>query len=251
MKRLAFILAALALAACGPRPVQYKLATFNVHHFQPVSSEDRAYDVAGEMLRILDPDVVALQELDSCNTRSPEFQAEEIAGKCGLEYLYHRTIPFGGGSYGIGMLYRPSLGLVRSEFLPLPGEEPRGALVAEFNRFVYVCTHFCFQSVENRSRSLAILESWLAERYNDTGKPVFLAGDLNATDILDNAPSWASCSTDDPTFMHSDGTGGRIDYILRMRSKASDGVTLIHSMPMHGAEGLSDHLPVVSFVRIR
>lgn len=248
MRRFILFFSLLALAvSCGPGPVQLRLATYNLHHCEPPQGGDRNYEDIAAVVRLAGPDVIALQELDSCNARSVEFQARVLADLCGMEYLYHRTIPVGGGSYGVGMLYQPSLGLVRTDFLPLPGEEPRGALVAEFSKFVYVSTHFCYQSAEHRANSMSILESWLAERYNDTQKPVFLAGDLNSTSILEGAHSWVPCSTDESTFNGE----GRIDYILRMRSRAGDGVTLIHSMPLADAGNLSDHLPVVSFVRIR
>ena len=248
MRRFILSLAVLAVAvSCGPGPVELRLATYNLHHCEPPQGGDRNYEGIAAVVRLAGPDVIALQELDSCNARSGEFQAKVLADLCGMEYLYHRTIPFGGGSYGVGMLYKPSLGLVRTEFLPLPGEEPRGALVAEFGNFVYVSTHFCYLSAESRSGSMHILERWLAEHFNDTDKPVFLAGDLNSTTILDGARSWVPCSTDESTFNGE----GRIDYILRMRSRAGDGVTLVHSMPLADAGSLSDHLPVVSFVRIR
>ncbi len=257
------LLSALLLFSCrGPAPAEYILGTYNVHHCEPPVGGGRVYDGISDLIRTLGPDAVALQELDSCNARSGGFQARELAARTGMEYLYHRTIEFGGGSYGIGMLYRPSLQLIRSEFLPLPGEEPRGAIVAEFARFVYVCTHLCPQSRENRTLSMGILESWIAERYNDSGKPVFIAGDLNSPDILEGTHSFVPFSTTEATFLHDGeplgegaGKGARIDYIVRFRSRAGEMCTLQHSVVPQPSgiqvDSLSDHRPVLSFVKIR
>ena len=247
MKRIAAILSILVMAAsCWQGPSTLVLCTFNVHHCEPTEDGGRCYGELERLFGELGPDVVALQELDSCNARSGEYQAAELGARCGVEYLYHRTIPFGGGSYGLGMLYKPSLKLVDTAILPLPGAEPRGALVAEFEGFVYVSTHLCFKSEENRRESITILSDWLSERYK--GKPVFLAGDLNCTDILDYANEWEAFSTDEDTFGH-DGAGGRIDYILQLRS--GKGASLKSSRVVAEAAGLSDHLPVVSVVLLK
>ena len=245
MKRISILLAALLLAAsCSQGPSRLVLATYNLHHCEPDAGGDRNYEAQAAIIRELGPDVIALQELDSCNARSPEFQAEVLAELCGMKYLYHRTIPFGGGSYGIGMMYKPSLELIRSDFIPLPGKEPRGALIAEFDRLIYVSTHFCFQAAENRQASIDTLTGILKGAID---KPVFLAGDLNATDIPQIAPDWEEFSTGEDTFGHS-GHSGRIDYILKLRgSKAK----LKSTRVITKADGLSDHLPVVSEVKVR
>ena len=245
MKRLSILMAALLLAAsCSQRPARLVLATYNLHHCEPDSGDGRNYGKQALIIKELGPDVIALQELDSCNARSPEFQAELLAKFCGMKYLYHRTIPFGGGSYGIGMMYKPSLELIRSDFVPLPGKEPRGALIAEFDRFIYISTHFCFQAAENRQASIDTLTSIFK---GATDKPVFLAGDLNATDIPQMAPDWEEFSTGEDTFGHP-GNSGRIDYILKLKgSKAS----LKSTRVITKADGLSDHLPVVSEVTVR
>lgn len=252
MKRLLLFLSLLALltATSCRKPVQLVLGTYNLHHCEPPTGDGRDYAEISRTIMEMAPDVIALQELDSCNTRSPEYQAAQLAELCGMEYLYNRTIPFGGGSYGIGMLYKPSLGLVGSAFIPLPGEEPRGALVAEFERFVYVSTHLCYKSEEHRTQSLDIIKVLLGAIYGSTGKPVLVAGDFNSPHLFYTLPSWTEFSTDRPTFSHN-GEGTRIDYIVLLQTEAAKKTSLQGSCVFSGAEGLSDHLPVLSTVRIR
>lgn len=251
MKRLLLVISIVLLTASScRRPVQLVLGTYNLHHCEPAEGGGRDYAGISQAITGMAPDVVALQELDSCNARSAEFQAARLAELCGMEYLYNRTIPFGGGSYGIGLLYKPSLGLVGNAFIPLPGEEPRGALVAEFERFVYVSTHLCYQSEESRSQSMDIIKVLLSAVYGKTGKPVFVAGDLNSPHILYSLPSWKEFSTDSPTFIH-DGDGARIDYIVLLQTEAAARASLLRSCVSTEAAGLSDHLPVLSEVKIR
>ena len=249
MKRFALILllSLFALSSCR-KPVQLVLGTYNLHHCEPAEGGGRCYDSLATVLRQMAPDVVALQELDSCNARSAAFQADTLAKLCGMDYLYHRTIPFGDGSYGIGMLYKPGLNLVNTTFIPLPGEEPRGAIVAEFERFVYVCTHFCHQSADNRTQSMDILGALLTALYYKSDKPVFVAGDFNATYVLEKNSSWEPFSSNEPTFS-TPGTSARIEYILHL--SATGNAKLLHSGTLSEAAGLSDHLPVFSTIRIR
>ena len=247
MKRFTlFFAAAILAAACTPKPVQLVLGTYNLHHCE---SEDggRNYAQIGAVIKGLNPDVIALQELDSCNTRSPEFQIAELAKISDMQYLYHRTIPFEDGSYGIGLMYKPTLELVSSDFVVLPGEEPRGALIAEFPKFVYVSTHFCDKSAGNRNTAIYELTTYLAEKFSKSGKAVFLGGDLNSANILEIVPIWQQCSTDEPTFVGPEESV-RIDYIVNLRSRAS--VEPKSSGVVSEAAGLSDHLPVVSVVEI-
>ena len=84
------------------------------------------------------------------------------------------AISFDGGKYGIGLLCRRKPLSFRT--VPLPGrEEPRVLLLAEFEGYIFCCTHLSLTEEDQLTsveRIGALLEG--------EKKPVFLAGDLNA-----------------------------------------------------------------------
>ena len=120
-------------------------------------------------------DVIALQEIDSMTNRSEQTDVlQELASLTGLYPLYAPAIDYDGGKYGIGMLSREKP--LSWQAFSLPGrEEERALLLAEFDHFVFGCTHLSLTEAD-RMASLALLDSIVQV----LDKPLFLAGDLNA-----------------------------------------------------------------------
>lgn len=174
MRNLLILLTlALAVGCSGSRDL--RILTYNVRNGKGMDSR-RDLDRTAAVIRDLQPDVVALQEIDSVTLRSEgEDVAAVLAEKCGMNCAFSKAIDFDGGSYGIAILSREKpLSLRRT---PLPGREERRTMIAaEFDDYVFVSTHLSL-TPEDRMASIGIIVREL-KRY---GKPLFIAGDWNAT----------------------------------------------------------------------
>lgn len=225
-------------------PDTYRLATYNVHRCTPAESSIANYDNTARAIALVDPDVIAINELDSMTTRHAEYQMQELASRTGLNGYFCRTIKSAGGSYGIGIMSRTAPLLTDSR--ALPGVEPRAFFVAEYDDFVFIATHLCVASADNREWSYDLINEYVAERYAAAAKPVFLAGDLNATALPANAlAAWEVISASTATFPSS---SKRIDYVLRYKgSSATVNVvkTMVPTFKELSLASVSDHLPVL------
>lgn len=134
------------------------------------------------LIRSVDPDLVALQEIDSVTTRTGGVdQAAELGRLTGLEARYGRFMPYREGAYGMAILSRWPV--EESSNLRLPdGEEPRTALSAVVRlpasgeRLRFVSIHL-YRTEEERMAQAVALDSLL----DGSGLPTILAGDFNST----------------------------------------------------------------------
>ncbi len=173
MKRFFLILYLLIVASTVHAQEYIKLMTYNVRNSKGM---DNVMDCrrAASAIRAQAPDVVAVQELDSMTRRSGyKYILGEIADYAGMHAMYFPAIEFDGGKYGIGILSKDKPISVHG--YPLPGrEEERALLIAEFEDFIFACTHLSLTE-EDRMKSLEII----GEKAKDCSKPFYLAGDLN------------------------------------------------------------------------
>ncbi|MDR1499548.1 MAG: endonuclease/exonuclease/phosphatase family protein [Tannerellaceae bacterium] len=149
--------------------------SYNVHNFVGMDNV-RDYQRIADIINDVAPDAVAIQEADSVTLRSAGvYTLQELADRTGMYPVYAPAIDFQGGKYGVGILSKEKPLRVRST--PLPGsEERRVLLVAEFEEYVFACTHFSLTE-KDRVTSVALLH----EAVRGTVKPLFLAGDMNST----------------------------------------------------------------------
>lgn len=151
-----------------------RLMSYNIRH--GAGLDDRLdFERIAEVINREHPDVVALQEVDSVTRRTGGRDLlGELGELTGMHHVYAPAIPFDGGKYGIGLLCRRKPLSFRT--VPLPGrEEPRVLLLAEFEEYMFCCTHLSLTEEDQLTsveRIGALLEG--------EKKPVFLAGDLNA-----------------------------------------------------------------------
>jgi hypothetical protein len=107
-----------------------RLVTYNVHSCIGLDGRLSPARIA-RVLAALDPDVVALQELDVCRQRSGCVdQAQEIAQALTMELHFLPCIERTGEKYGNAVLSRLPMRLIRADRLPQLHHyrEPRGAL---------------------------------------------------------------------------------------------------------------------------
>ena len=153
---------------------QVKVMSYNVRH---CAGMDRVvdYDRTAAVIAEQQPDVVALQELDSMTKRSGlRYQLGELAERTQYHPFFGSAIDYDGGTYGVGILTRERP--LSAKSIPLPGEEPRVLLVVEMRDYVLACTHLDLEEEARLASVPLIVEE--AQRWQ---KPFILAGDWNDT----------------------------------------------------------------------
>ena len=152
-----------------------RVATFNVHH--GLGADGRLdLDRISAVIRGIDPQLIALQELDRGLERSGRVdQPAAIEKATGLTVRFRPTVTKpGGGEYGIALASSEPLD---DDFIELPrrsDEEPRGAIVALWRGVLVVATHL---STDRAARGGQVRA--LASRIEGRDGPVLLLGDLN------------------------------------------------------------------------
>ena len=231
-------------------PNSVRLATYNTHRCEgwtQNSGTDRAnYNNTAKVISLMDPDVIALQELDKNTTWHPTDQLQELADRTGMRPYYCKTIDYRGGDYGIGILCKTA---PKNTYAgDLPGEEPRKFFLAEFDDYIFIATHFCHKSDENRQRSFEIITEYITAHYISYTKPIYLAGDLNTSKLPAAAlESWKIISTSANTFVNT-ASPSRIDYVLVYTGNSPHYELLGTAVPSYeeiNVMTVSDHLPVL------
>jgi endonuclease/exonuclease/phosphatase family metal-dependent hydrolase len=165
-----------------------RIVTYNVHR---CVGNDRRLDVAriAEVLAGLQPDIVALQELDVGRRRTGHVdQAHEIAQRLDMACHFHAALTVEEERYGDAILTCFPERLVQvgplPGYEPIPHLEPRGALWVEVEiegRPVQVINTHLGLVPREQQRQAAFLAgpAWL--RHPHCQGPKILLGDFNAT----------------------------------------------------------------------
>lgn len=144
-----------------------------------------------KMITDLDIDYVAVQELDMFTDRNNFNQIDSLKKYTGYAGAYFcKTIDFGGGQYGVGILSKKEA--LNTRFVNLTGPESRKLLIAEYDDFVLASTHYTITSDES-SMCRYHLESaniTLEELSKYPDKPVVLGGDFNTETDKDRAQTF-------------------------------------------------------------
>ena len=238
----------------GRLPNSVRLATYNTHRcegWETQTNVDRAnYNNTAKVISLIDPDVIALQELDKFTTWHPHDQLQELADRTGMKPYYCKTIDYRGGDYGIGILSkREPLRTVSGD---LPGTEARKFFLAEFDDYIFIATHLCHLETTNRAQSVEIINAYIAANYASYTKPIFLAGDFNESNMSSEMmvklkEKWEIISTSSNTFMNT-ATPKRIDYIVLYKGNKAACEVLGTAVPSYdeiNVNKVSDHLPVL------
>lgn len=244
-----FLYTIVGVDAQSVRPEQttLRIMSYNVHNGIGLDGK-RDYDRLAGVINRFAPDVVALQELDSVTQRSLGVDIlREFAGKTLMHSIYAPAISYQGGKYGIGILTKEKP--LNYRIIPLPGrEEKRVLLIAEFEKYIFSCTHFSLTEADQ----LASVEL-ITKEIGNTKKPVFLAGDLNA---LPGSPVMKSMlekfrpltNVKNMTYPANEPKEC-LDYILSYKDNEPGYALLSNSVI--GESVASDHRPVFAEVRLK
>lgn len=238
MKRgivLAVVLCGITMAVLGQDTL--KVMTYNVRHCAGMDLV-LDYDRTAAVIIQQQPDVVALQELDSMTGRSgQQYQLGELANRTQYYSVFGSAIEYDGGKYGVGILTQETP--MSTKRIPLPGEESRMVLVVELQDYVIACTHLDLEEKQRLASVPLIVEE--AQRWQ---KPFILAGDWNDalnSELLQEMTKYFTIHSGNGATYPADEPHECIDYIATFKGRA------IETIESHVIDepAASDHRPVV------
>jgi endonuclease/exonuclease/phosphatase family metal-dependent hydrolase len=178
----------LPLAALQPAgesaAVVVRVLTYNIRHGE---GRDGRVDLEriAEVIRRVQPDIIALQEVDRGTARSGGVdQVSELAQRLEMHAAFGAAMFHDGGSYGVAILSRWPIHDIESHPLPFtPDNEPRTALSVLLRAgddgplLRFVSTHLDqSRDTDDRPAQVSYLNRVLAVQ---DGVPTILAGDFN------------------------------------------------------------------------
>jgi len=247
MKVILGIFLLIFLAFSGQAQKTVRIMSYNIHHGAGLDDRLDAERIA-KVIEQAAPDIVALQEVDSATVRIGKADMlHELADYTLMHRMYAPAIPYQGGKYGIGLLAKEKP--LHFRYMPLPGrEESRVLLMAEFEDYVFCCTHFSLTE-EDQLATVPLLTEALAA----VNKPVFLAGDLNA---LPDSPvmkalqkKFVVLSDSKEKTFPADKPQECLDYVLGFTGNGQTYAVLDNRVVKETVA--SDHRPVVTEVRLK
>lgn len=170
----AIVVSSVSVAYAKRRQRTVQVVSYNIRHGEGIDGKTDYVRIARHFTDY-NADVVAVQEVDSVTGRSGgAYVLERLAACSGLHPTFAKAIDFDGGAYGIGILSKEQPLAVHR--ISLPGrEEARVLLMAEFEDYVFCCTHLSLIA-EDQLASVPVI----MENVKNIQKPVILAGDWNA-----------------------------------------------------------------------
>lgn len=176
---------ALIESLSGDSP-RLKVVTYNVHSCIGTDGKMRPRRIIS-LLQKMQPDVVALQEVDMDRPRTWHMnQTAIIASALGMDYVFLPLLRLDREQYGIALLSRYAFTTVKaSDFsnIKVRSKEPRGAiwirLAGPRGHIHVVNTHFGLTRAERAEQLDTITnQEWLGSI--PEGEPVVLCGDFNS-----------------------------------------------------------------------
>lgn len=164
-----------------------RVATYNVHSCRGLDGKVRPERIA-RVINHLDPDVVAVQELDAHRLRTGGHdQAHMIAKHLRMEHAFYNVLADENEKYGIGIFSKYPFEVRRMSVLTEAAglKEARAALWITFDRgegrgrFHVINTHFGLGQTERGLQTDALMGSGWLHELGET-EPVVLCGDFNS-----------------------------------------------------------------------
>ncbi|MBR1926210.1 MAG: endonuclease/exonuclease/phosphatase family protein [Bacteroidales bacterium] len=204
------------------------------------------------------PDVVGLNELDSCNARCDQFQLKLLAQATGKwDYFYGKTLDYRGGGYGNGIM-APSGTKVniihRVHFKNDTKYENRGMVVIETDDYVLGATHLDHSSEDYIQSQISEINAWFLTKYRDSDIPVFLCGDMNSKPGSEAIEALGSCWEIISNTSELTTSSNTIDYIFHLKRSAAVEVSGAHTLNRFyngDPDKASDHFPIYVDVKIK
>ena len=100
-------------------PIRVAVLTYNIYHGEDANGGSNL-DAVAEIINSLEPDLVALQEVDNKTTRAKGLDlTAELSKRTGMKGLFGKAMDYAGGGYGEAVLSRyPVLDVTNNRVLP-------------------------------------------------------------------------------------------------------------------------------------
>lgn len=283
--RTGLLTSVLALATCGPSnavpdgdppgdgtsdrrapregavaaPDTLRILAYNIHHG---AGNDEVLDLEriAALIRDLEPDVVALQEVDRGVDRTEGVDQAVVLGELtGMTAVFGAFMPYQGGDYGMAVL--SAWPIVESWNHRLPdGAEPRTAVTVrvrspDTGREIVLSDIHLYRTEGERLAQALTLDSLLDATAGgaDGTRAGILAGDFNSEpgtaviDTLAAAGWWVVPKEGSPLTFRSDDPVREIDYLmLRPRDRFEVLEHRVIDEPV-----ASDHSPIFAVLVVR
>jgi endonuclease/exonuclease/phosphatase family metal-dependent hydrolase len=225
MHRLAplFVLLLAAGVDAADSPFRVKVLCYNIHHGRGADDKVDIERIA-KVIQAVDPDLVALQEVDSGVNRSQQINEPEKLGElCKLTPVFGNNIRYDGGDYGNAILSRwPVAGHTNHKLQSYYPNEQRGLLEVqvtlpeERGSLFFYATHYDYRGNSPERLPSAVTTNEILATKN--GLPAILAGDLNeppdANAVKELAKSWKRTNSGELPTYPADKPTKQIDHIL-------------------------------------
>jgi endonuclease/exonuclease/phosphatase family metal-dependent hydrolase len=241
----------------------FKVVTYNIHKCKGLDQRIRPERIV-EVLREIDADVIALQEvlcIPSASNKgmNKEDQAHFIARELALDFRLGENRKLRGGAYGNVVLSRFPMISARNHDISVRGREQRGCLRVDIdlhgkNLLHIYNVHLGTSYLERRHQAYKLLDEELLKG-NDHGGPRVLLGDFNEW-----MPGLASRlltehfqSADIRIYMGRSRTyPGVLPFLHLDHIYFDDALELVTASLHRSRTALiaSDHLPVVATFRV-
>lgn len=238
----------LMMLAGGLMAGELRVVSYNIRHGEGM---DHKLDLArtAAVLKKLQPDFVALQEVDQVVARSGKVdQAAKLGKMLGMHHAFAKFMDYQGGEYGLAVLSKHPILETHVHKLP-DGAEPR--VVVEVvtqpggkGARISVCSiHLDWTKEALRVAQIKALEQKLAVRKH----PVVLVGDFNAKPGSETmeivVQSWSVVpKTGDRFTFSADRPRIEIDYVV------TRGIAEGATCRVVEEKVASDHRPLVSVI---
>lgn len=255
---ITFLLCSPWSAFAQEKNPEFKILTYNIYHgeYPDTICKPNLEEIAN-LIILLQPEVVALQEMDSMTTRLESVYGQkinwvaELGKKTGYRSYFAKAMDYAEGGYGEGVLVKKALNY-STQALPTPaGGEPRAAAWVKIelkNReeLYFGATHLCHEFPENRLAQLQAITAYA----DSLPKPAFWVGDLNFDPTSEEYKSISSkwsdagfvAQDDSPTYVSEEGK--RIDYVWYDSERFELVNYQVIDVPY------SDHYPVLVTLRL-
>ena len=233
----------------------FRVMSYNTGSFgKYITSVTDNVKMVAAMIKEVGADAVALNELDSVNTRHNVNEAAILAESLGgWQWHFGRAMAYRGGAYGNGCVVPKGVKVVERYTVALPkdsGAEQRSIAVIETDEYVIGAAHLDHTSTAAQLAQVFAVNSWAQGRYAKSSKPVFFCGDMNATPDSETIStlkgSWNMLSSTENTFP-SRVASSCIDYIFHYKNSAPVKLVGAHTMTRFYKGDVtmaSDHLPI-------